>query len=367
MLTIYISLLQPNVKDTNMSRQKYYLKYLYLLTVCYLTISLFSSCESSKNKKEIDVSKIDVQLKSHRFDKDLFACDTNHLKESINVLGNKYPDFANVYFKEITGFDRNNDNLVFLNSVRHFITYKDYKNLYDTVQIVFPNTNEMDASLSQLFKHVKYYFPNEKLGDVYYFISGLNSWSAVTVDTALGIGLDMHLGKDYPYYASVQLPEYQIEHCEKEYIPINASKVIYENIFPFEPDGKNLLELMLMKGKQQLFMEYTLPTTNDELLMGYTTKQLEWCKDNEAMIWNYFSAQKLLYSTNWQDVMRYVNEGPNSTGMPLESPGNIGTWIGWQIIRKYMDEHPEKTMVDILKSSIDAQTLLRDSGYRPRS
>ena len=62
----------------------------------------------------------------------------------------------------------------------------------------------------------------------------------------------------------------------------------------------------------------------------------------------------------------YVNNGPTSTGMPPESPGNIGSWIGWQIIKKYMHQHPEKKLLDILNDKNDAQTFLRESGYRPR-
>lgn len=159
--------------------------------------------------------------------------------------------------------------------------------------------------------------------------------------SALGIGLDMYLGRQYPFYASVQLPEYEIVKCEREYIPVNAAKVIYEDMFPIEPQGKNLLDLMLLKGKQLIFMEYVLPKTSNELLIGYSPDQLKWCEENEAMTWHYFSVQKLLYSTNWQDIMRYVNDGPTSTGMPPESPGNIGSWIGWQIIHKIWRSTPK--------------------------
>lgn len=349
-----------------MTAQKYCLPSLFVLMVCYLTTTLFSACDTVDKRRQVDVSAVPVTLRTVRFDQALFACDTNRLDTAVNALGNRYPDFSAVYFREITGFARNEDEARFMNSVRHFLTYKDYRGLYDTVQQKFPDTKDIDRQLEELFRHVKYYFPDQHLGDVYYFISGLNSWSAITVDTALGIGLDMYLGKDYPFYPSVQLPNYEILKCEKEYIPVNAAKVIYENMFPLEPQGKNLLDLMLLKGKQLLFMEYVLPKAKNELLMGYSPAQWSWCEDNEAMIWHYFSAQKLLYSTDWQDIMRYVNDGPTSTGMPPESPGNIGSWIGWQIIHAYMEKHPEASMTDILKATMDSQTFLRESGYRPR-
>ena len=337
----------------------------YQLLFCCLWL-LFASACTSQNDKQVDVSKIQIPLHSVRFDQELFACDTNHLEASINQLGNKYPDFSSVYFRELTGFARGDNQASFLQSVHHFLTYKDYVGLYDTVQKHFPDIEETNQQLKELFQHIQYYYPEKKLGDVYYFMSGLNYWSAVTVDSAVGVGLDMYLGKNYPFYASVQIPQYQADHCEKEYIPVNVSRAIYQDMFPQIPEGKTLLDLMVLKGKEMLFLEYTIPDYKDETLIGYTSEQLAWCQKNEAMIWNYFSTQKLLYASNWQEIMRYVNEGPTSTGMPPESPGNIGTWMGWQIMRLYKQKHPKMNLRDIISTTTNAQQLIREIGYRPQ-
>jgi len=345
--------------------QKYSQNIFHVLMVCYL-LAVYTSCNNAASKKNIAVSNVHINYKAIRFDSLLFACDTNHIAVSVNELGNQYPDFAAVYFNEMTGFSKGNDTALFNQSVRHFLTYKDYKGLNDTVHKHFPNTIELDKQLESVFKHINYYFPKEKYGTVYYFISGLNSWSAVTVDTLVGVGLDMYLGASYPFYHSVQLPAYQIERCEKEYIPVNVSKAIYENMVPFDASGKTLLDLMISKGKQQVFAEYTNPAIKDEVLMGYQPAQLKWVQNNEAMVWNYFAEKKLLYSTQWQEMMRYVTDGPTSTGMPAESPGNIGTFIGWQIVRKYIENHPEEKLADILTSKTDSQSFLRESGYKPR-
>lgn len=336
-----------------------------VLIVCYLTLFGLTACKTNTVNKKVDLSAVKVDYKSIRFDKELYACDTNKLAMEVNALGNKYPDFASIYFNELTGFAKTNDNGLFINSVYHFLTYKDYRALFDTVFHQFPDVKAIDAELLDLFKHIKYYFPEKKLGTVYYFTTGLNFWSAVTVDSAVGIGLDMYLGKQYPFYASVQIPQYQIERCEREYIPVNAAKAIYEDMNEFNAEGKTLLDLMIIKGKEQLFLEYTMPDKKEELLIGYTPAQLKWCKDNEGMIWSYFAKQKLLYSTHWQQILRYVNDGPTSTGMPPESPGNIGTFIGWQIVRKYLEEHPEKKWTDLLADKTDSQILLREAAYKP--
>jgi hypothetical protein len=324
------------------------------------------SCKSNSSKKNVDVSSIQIAFKEIRFDRELFACDTAQLEKAIEAIGNKYPDFSNVYFKELTGFYKNNDQTSFLQTVGHFLRYKDYRDLYDTVQHHYPNMDAVNDELKSAFQHIHYYFPEQKWGTVYYFISGLNNWSAVTIDSCIGIGLDMHLGKQYPYYASVQLPEYQIARCEKEYIPINACKAIFEDMFPYSMDGKTMLDIMIRKGKEMLFIESILPNATEHSLIGYTPAQLAWCKDNEAMIWHAFAQQKLIYATNWQDIMPYLQDGPTSIGMPQESPGNIGTFIGWQIIHAYLQKHPSATLQEILNNQNEAQQFLQASSYRPK-
>lgn len=351
---------------SNMKGQKYLQKYFIILIVCYSLLGVSSSCNQADENKKVDISNIPVHFKPIRFDKILFAFDTNKVEQEVNQLGSAHPDFAQIYFNEITGFAQTQDQSKFIGAVRHFLTYKDYVGLKDTVLKHFPETKEIDHSLKDLFAHIKYYYPTQHWGTVYYFISGLNNWSAVTVDSIVGVGLDMYLGKDYPFYQSIQLPQYLVDRCEKNYIPINVSRVIYEDMHPFNAEGKTLLDLMIMRGKEVLFTEYTLPNENIETLLGYTPKQLKWCNDNEAMIWNYFTKSKLLYSTQWQEILRYVNDGPNTTGMPPESPGNIGSWLGWRIAKKYLEKNPTIKWKDLVESNTSAQQILTKADYRPR-
>ncbi|KXK41649.1 MAG: protein involved in gliding motility GldB [Bacteroidetes bacterium OLB11] len=318
-----------------------------------------------KNNKDVNLKNININFHSIAFFEEVNQIDTNQISEGVNKLGEKYPDFSSIYFNNLTGFGIQKNYDLFLKSMYHFLTFKDYTDLYDSVKKVFPDTKKSDAALAELFKHIKYYYPNEKWGTVYYFISGLNRYSAVTVDTTLGIGLDMFLGKDYPYYASIGLAQYETEHCIPENIPVLASKVIFEDKWEMNPEGKKLLDLMIYAGKQMTFMEYTLPKSSDELLIGYSKTQLGWCQENEKMIWSFFKKNELLYSSELQKVIRYVMDGPSSTGMPPESPGNIGTYIGWQIVRSYLKNNPEIKWTEIMDSPMDSQTFLTASKYKP--
>jgi hypothetical protein len=181
----------------------------------------------------------------------------------------------------------------------------------------------------------------------------------------LGIGLDMFLGRQYPYYASVGIPDYMTRRLEPQYIMVNAFRAIYEELYPFQAEGRTLLDMMLQRGKGQYFLKKVLPFAHDTLLFGYTKTQLDWCTGNEAQVYNFFIRENLLYETNWQKILRYVNDGPNSTGMPLESPGNIGSWLGLRILEAYLSRNPDLSLPQVLELT-DAQQILQDARYKPR-
>ena len=42
----------------------------------------------------------------------------------------------------------------------------------------------------------------------------------------------------------------------------------------------------------------------------------------------------------------------------------LSSWLGWQIVRKYMNAHPKLELQDLLVEK-DARKILQDSGYKP--
>jgi hypothetical protein len=352
-----------------MTEQKYstrfLLRFYFPLIICYLLLTFFSACSPSEGQKEpLDTANVKVEMKTVRFDQLVFAIDTNNIAKGTLDLRSAHPNFSDTYFGELIGFGGNGEQ-VFFDGMHHFLTYKDYVSLYDTVQAHFPDTKKIDEDLLKLFKNIKHYYPEENLGKVYYFISGLNFWSAVTVDSAIGIGLDMYLGKDYPFYAAVQIPDYELINRHPDLIPIHAAKSFFEATFPFNYSGKSLMEMMIYKGKELYFTEHVVRTASDASIMGYSQEKNDWCKENAALIYHFLINQKLLYSTSWQKILPLVNDGPTTAGMPNESPGNTGSWLGWQMVRAYMQEHPTTSLQQLMQLDIPAQQFLRESRYKP--
>lgn len=340
---------------------------LILISVIIFSVGL-TGCG---NNSDPDVSHIEIDLKSKRLDKDLYTLDTNHLGAGLVKLKEKYPEFLGFYLDTLMGFSINgnfNDTAMGIQKgLRTFLTHKDYRGVFDTVFKHYPDEKVINTELVKGFQYAKHYFPDYHTPEIIYMISGLNNYGALTYGSDIvAIGLDMFLGADYPFYRSVGIPEYFSGQLTQQYIPVAVFRTIYRETNPFVADGRVLLDMMIQSGKEMYFIKKMLPFLDEHTRLAYTPQQLKWCEENEAMIFDFFARQELLYDNNLQKVVRYVMDGPSATGMPPESPGNIGAWLGLQIVEAYMTQHPEKTLKELVTDPIDAQRFLMESKYKPK-
>jgi len=50
--------------------------------------------------------------------------------------------------------------------------------------------------------------------------------------------------------------------------------------------------------------------------------------------------------------------------MPDASPGNIGAWVGWQIVKKYVAGHSGMTITEVMHMPV--RVLFEQSKYKPK-
>jgi len=353
----------------DMSVNKYCrrLKVLPLAAFCVLLFTM-QACDSDNDAP--DVSDVKLSLNTQRFDRDIAEIDTQRIPEGLVALHKKYPDFLDFWLDNLMQFGVNghySDTAIGVHEhLRTFLTYKDFRGLFDTVAKHFPDTRSIDEPLERGFQYYKHYYPQRGVPKVIYFVSGLNNWSAVTVDTSvLAIGLDMFLGAGYPFYKSVGIPDYMYQQLRLQSAPVFGFRAIYQDSHPFVIENKSLLDLMVQRGKEQYFLAKMLPFVPDATRLGFSDAQTEWCYKNEALVYNFFVKGSMLYETNWGKILRYVNDGPSAAGMPSESPGNVGTWLGWQIVKAYAAKHPKLGLEELFAIK-DAQVILQEGGYKPR-
>ncbi len=344
-----------------------------LASVCLL---LLQGCNNESNNIP-DTSGIKIELKTSRFDIDLYHIDTNNIGEGLKKLNTKYPDFLNYFLDTIMAYDikgNYNDTVTGIREgLKPFLVFKDFKELQDEIELKYPDTKIVDEKLVDGFKLFKYYYPEITIPKIIYLNMGLSNWPSFPVDDAtLCIGLDMFLGEDFKHYRSIGVHDYMNAHLRQSYIPVSVFGAIYKGMHPLKVAEKNLLDLIIQKGKEQYFLHKLLPTAPDSTLFGYKQKQIEWCNNNEALIYNFFVQNQLLYSKEAQNIMPYITDGPFARGLePVNAvdkttPGSIGTWLGYKIVASYMAKNNSISLKQLTEQNLDAGKFLEMANYKPR-
>ena len=123
---------------------------------------------------------------------------------------------------------------------------------------------------------------------------------------------------------------------------------------------------MIHEGKKMYLLDSYLPSISDREKIGYSQDKLNWATVNEEQIWMYFIDNKLLFSTDTKLSQRFLENAPFSKFYMAQdnlSPGKIGVWIGWQIVRSYMKQN-DVSLQELLK--IDESDLFNKSKYKPK-
>ena len=322
---------------------------------------VFFACK--RNPLKVNISDIKDDIKIVRFDNELFSFPSSDTLNEIVKLSNAYPDFFDLFTYKIIRIGGIGDDQ-FSDLITQFVTDTMILNVKTLVNEEFSDFNKIEKQINKAFKYFQYHFPEKKLPTVYVYISGFNQ-SVVTAENIIGISLDKYLGTDCKYYQQLNgTPQYKIANMHKEKL---VSDVAYAwGVTEFEETNKtvNLLDNMIHHGKLMYFVDALLPKMQDSLKIGFTKKQLEWCQLNEPQMWTKLIEKKMLFTSNRMDIIRYINNGPSTSGFPKESPARTGVWIGWQIVRQYMEKHPEITLPELMQNS-NYQQILNDSGYLP--
>lgn len=305
---------------------------------------LLSSCDK-KNKIEKEIGEIPVSLKVERFDKIFYETPV----ENFQKVKRQYPYF----------FPAATPDSVWVNKIKNPL----YRELYAEVQKKYSNFDKVNSDLELLFQHIKYYFPKTKTPKVITLISEMDYQNkAIYADSLVLISLDLYLGKNHKFY---EFPEYLKQNFEQnQIIPDIVSSFALTKI-PFG-NNRNLLSQMVYAGKQLYLKELLLPEISDAEKIGYTPEQLTWCQENESYMWRYFMQEQLLYSTDSKLPNRFINTAPFSKfylEIDNDSPGRVGTWIGWQIVRSYMNNN-DVNLQQLLQ--MDPIELFQKSKYKPK-
>lgn len=325
----------------------------------------------SDEKQAPNVSHIDPSFEWVRFDQELMQLDTASFAPELSALINKYPSFSKLYFERI--LDIPLDSSLQLQSL---LQSEALQALNDSIQLRFSDMKDIKGQFSEAFQYYQYYFPEEKAPNVYTACTEFSVGAFLFTDSlardslkdALGISLEFFLGKGFPYLRLGQAGQstfsaYMTRTFNRDHLVRKGIQVLVEDQFQPLRDNR-LIDYMIQNGAQLVILDHLLPQIADTVLFEFTPAQLEWCQNNELQIWAHLIDRDLLYSRRMADIATLIRPAPSSAGMPAESPGQTANYIGYKIVKSFMEETGAE--VKDLVQLRDAQEVLTRSKYKAR-
>ena len=324
----------------NQNNYTYMKVYLFSVVFCCFLVS----CEK-KTAVEKAVEEIPVTIKVERFDKVFFESKPEDLQKMKRQFSYFFP--AGV------------PDSVWLNKSQHPL----WRELYGEVQKKYSDFEPVRAELVTLFKHIKHYFPKTRTPRAITVIAEMDyNNKVIYADSLVIIALEMYLGKEHKFY---EFPKYIKQNFEQRQMMPDVVSSFSVRKITFERD-KTLLNQMVYAGKQLYLKDLLLPEYTEAEKIGFTPKEVSWCQDNETYIWRYFLENELLYSDESKLSSRFIDPAPFSKfylEIDNESPGQVGTWIGWQIVRSFA-ENNKVPLAQLLQ--MNAKELFEKSKYKPK-
>ncbi len=332
---------------------------MYLKTgiIMLLGIILLASCSHKKPRYEkVSPEKEDqLEVSMKRYEKDLFTIPPNKLEAKLPELQNHYSYFLGDESISDQQFKRLYD----------YVTDPLINELYDKTTEVYPDNKWLSRELNNMFSYFLHYFPEKNVPQVYTYVSGIAYEHPVEYsDDVLIIALDMYLGGDFKPYQKAGIPAYKRRRMAKPYLAVDVTKALAEHYLPSQTARGTLINQMIYYGKQHYFADALLPHTHDTLKIKYSPGQLAWCKKSEKQLWAFIIENELLFSGRQSKYQKLLSEGPFTSEFGKESPPRIGHWIGWKIVRKFMENNPDVSLKKMMAIN-DAQMILEKSGYKP--
>ncbi len=310
----------------------------------YILVIVVLGCAQDQKVSE-DIASIPMNVKIDRFDQAFGSASISDIPR----LKKQYPYLFPVQYNDSVWEAKLKDTLQIA--------------LRKEVRSRFDNFDNEKQALDLLFKHITYYYPKFKAPKILTLTNDVDYQNRIILtDSILFIGLDNYLGPDHEFYQG--LSNYIAAGLDREYLVSDVASAYFKTVVT-TPRDRDFLSQMIYYGKELYFKDLIMPMASDAQKIGYTQDQMTWAKGNEEPIWRNFIENDLLYSTDNKLAPRFLDQAPFSKfGLELdnESPGRIGRFIGWQIVRSFMVKN-ELTPQQLF--NLSGEEIFKKSNYKP--
>lgn len=333
----------------------YLTRLLFIIPLCTWLLACNSDTKDSINRPNVSDTKVDINI--HRLEKPLFEANS---RGEIKAFLEENKLFAQKFLRlnEYPSDSILVEELWQLSQDPHLDT------VYRESQQIFSDLSHWEEQFETAFRYIKYYYPEFQPPVIYTIVSGFSTDIFLSEDMIV-IGLDYFLGPTATFRPQ-ELPEYILRRFTPQHAVPSTLLLLSSRFNQTDLKDKTMLAEMVYYGKSYYFVDFVLPNTPDSLIIGYSSEEIEGVRLNKGTIWNHYLKNELLYETNHVQKKKYLEERPKTLEIGDKAPGRIGTWVGWQIVRSFMQKKDDVTLRQLMELE-DARYIFNEAKYRPEN
>lgn len=323
----------------------------YFTFIILIMILGLSACVYSGRK---DNSCQEVDIKILRYDRLQYEATVMNSFAALQKMNLEYPRMTKLLIEDITGVGHVDDEDINDRLCLFFSEDTTLQRLMVDALERYHDMSDIEHRLTKGFRRLKEDIPTIPVPNVYSFISALNQ-SIVVGDSLLGISIDKYMGADYPLYKKYYYEHQRRSMTPERIVPDCLTFYLY-SLYPFKWSAgpRCLYNVLLHRGKVNWVVKQLLGEKSDEVLLGYDKEETEWCRKNGRALWKQMTEQNILSTTDPMIIRAFTHNDP----MPLfigeddkSIPSAIGIWVGMKLIDKYMKQHPNLSLGELLDTT----------------
>lgn len=213
----------------------------------------------------------------------------------------------------------------------------------------YKDMSELERKFTEGFRRLRKDIPRLTVPRVYSQVSALNQ-SVVVGDSLLGFSIDKYMGADYPLYQKYYY-DYQRRSMDSDRILPDCFTFYLLSLYPFQwsPGHRSLFDVIMYRGKISWVARRALGMDSDADMLGYTAEEAAWCRKYGTTLWHWMEEQHHLGSTDPMVIRAYTHADPSMVFRGERIPPFIGIWVGMQLTEKYMKQHPQVGVEQLLE------------------
>ena len=298
-----------------------------------------------------------TDIKVHRYDKLLNEYVSLNSFSALQKMHSDYPLETKFLLEDVLALGSVSDDNISLN-LREYFSDTLLLRLNRDALLKFADMRNIEHDFTHAFRRLKKELPHIVVPRVYAQLSALNQ-SVVVGDSILGFSIDKYMGADYPLYRQFYYP-YQTRSMSPDRI-VSDCMIYYllsEYPFPWEWH-RSLLDQILHRGKIRWVVSQILSHSHLDEVIGFTPTESAWCRAHRASIWTYLVESGHLHSTDPMLTRVYLQPAECTFPLGIDSPGEVGQWLGIHLIDEYMKKNQDLTIADLLRET-DYRSILKN-------